>query len=326
MSVRYTPESMPHILNRLRYKHLMMVALLGERGNLHQVAEVMNMSQPAASRMLQEIEQTFGHMLFDRTPRGVHPTAAGEMLIDFAQSALNRLDRCAESLHRYQLGDQGQLLLGAIMGAAPDLVAKAVVEIKRQRPMLQVRMLGETSDQLVELLGQSRIDIAIARYVTALEHNLFDFEALGNERMLAVVRAEHPLAQTIATPLKLDELLESWSWILQPLKTPARQVLEKEFELAGLMTPRDIIECGSIFASLQLVQHSDAILVMSEAVLKESIALGRVVPLPLSLGQTLPPYGILTRKNELLTESAQHFCRILRQIAHSERAAQHLGD
>ncbi|MDT8893554.1 LysR family transcriptional regulator [Halomonas sp. I1] len=307
------PMRQAALLNRLRYKHLLLIALLDEHRNLHQVARTLNMSQPAATRMLREIEATFDCRLFERTTRGVQPTRLGEVLIEFAHGALNRLDRCAESLHRHQLGDQGQLVLGTIMGAAPDLVAEAVIEMKRQRPLLQVRLLGETSDQLVELLAQNKIDIAIARYVTALQHNQFDFESLGNETMLAVVRHDHPLADEAA--LSLATLLEAWPWILQPLESPARQVLEKEFELAGLMSPRDIIECGSIFAALQLVKRSDGVLVMPESVLRDYLAIGSIKALPISVGKTLSPFGILTRKNEALSEPVRHLCTILRSIA-----------
>ncbi|MFC0337881.1 DNA-binding transcriptional regulator, LysR family [Kushneria avicenniae] len=301
------------LLNRLRYKHLRLMALLDEQRNLHRVAVILNMSQPAATRMLHDIENIFACTLFERTPRGVQPTDTGEVLIEFAHGALNRLDRCATSLQRHQLGDQGQLAIGAVMGAAPDLVAEAVIELKRQRPLLQVRLLGETSDQLVELLTQNRIDMAIARHVTALQHNLFDFEPLGNERMLAVVRQGHPLAG--AGKVALAETLEQWPWILQPIESPARQALEKEFEMAGLMSPRDIIECGSIFAALQLVRCSDSILVMAESVLRDYLHTGMIIPLPLSLGRTLPPYGIMTRREEPLSEPMQQLCAHLRSIA-----------
>ncbi|MFB4204737.1 HTH-type transcriptional regulator GbpR [wastewater metagenome] len=301
------------VLNRLRYKHLLLISLLDECRNLHQVARSLNMSQPAATRMLREIETTFECQLFERTSRGVRPTQSGEVLIEFAQGAVNRLERCAESLHRHHLGDQGQLVLGAIMGAAPDLVAEAVVEMKRQHPLLQVRMLGETSDQLVELLAQNRIDVAIARYVTALQHNLFDFESLGNETVLAVVRHDHPLVGV--ADLSLASLLDDWPWILQPLESPLRQVLEKEFETAGLMSPRDIIECGSIYAALQLVKRGDGVLVLPESVLRDYLAFGEIVALPISVGKTLSPFGILTRKNEALSEPVRHFCTILRRMA-----------
>lgn len=301
------------LIGRLRYKHLLMISTLGSRRNLHQTAAAMHMSQPAATRMLSEIEKVFGCQLFERTARGMNPTPLGEMLIDFADNALTRLDRCAEEVRRYQLGGRGQLTVGAIMGAAPDLVAQSIIELKRQRPLLQIRLMGETSDQLVELLEQDRVDIAIARYATSVQHNQFDFEPLGNETMITVVRRGHPLCTSELPPL--EQLLETWPWILQPMATPARQALEKEFEMEGLVSPRDIIECGSIFAALQLVQQSDALLVMAETILRDHLQTGLIERLPLLLGRTLSPFGLLTRKDTLYGEPVTGFCEILRRNA-----------
>ncbi|MDN3523251.1 LysR family transcriptional regulator [Halomonas ramblicola] len=311
-------EGYQALLSRLRYKHLLMISTLGKRRNLHQTAATMHMSQPAATRMLGEIEKVFGCQLFERTARGMQPTTVGEMLIDFADNALTRLDRCAEEVHRYQLGGRGQLTVGAIMGAAPDLVAQAVIEMKRQRPLLQIRLMGETSDQLVELLEQGKIDIAIARYASVIQHNQFDFEPLGNETMITVVRRGHPLCMAELPPL--EELLEAWPWILQPIATPARQALEKEFEMEGLVSPRDIIECGSIFAALQLVQKSDALLVMAETVLRDHLEAGLIEKLPLSIGRALSPFGLLMRKDTLYDEPITGFCEILRRNAADWRA------
>lgn len=304
-------EGYQALLARLRYKHLLLVATLGRLRNLHQTSAAMHMSQPAATRMLGEIEKVFGCRLFERTARGMTPTTVGEMLIDFADNALTRLDRCAEEIHRYQLGGRGQLTVGTIMGAAPDLVAQAVIQMKRERPMLQIRLMGETSDQLVELLEQGKIDIAIARYATSIQHNQFDFEPLGNETLVTVVRHDHPLCRQPLPPLA--RLLEEWPWLLQPMATPARQALEKEFESAGLVSPRDIIECGSIFAALQLVQQSDCLMVMSKTVLRDYLDAGLITRLPLSLGRALAPFGLLTRKDTLFAEPVSSFCEILRQ-------------
>ncbi|OJA07414.1 LysR family transcriptional regulator [Halomonas sp. QHL1] len=306
-------EGFKALLNRLRYKHLLMITTLGKHRNLHQSAEAMNMSQPAATRMLGEIERGFGCLLFERTTRGMHPTPVGEMLIVFADNALARLDRCAEEVYRYQLGERGQLTVGAIVGAAPDLVASAIIEMKRLRPLLQVRLMGETSDQLMELLEQGKVDLAIARYANAIQHNQFDFEPLGNETLITVVRSGHPLCSGNLPPL--EALLDKWPWILQPMKTPARQALEKEFEIEGLVSPRDIIECSSIFAALQLVQKSDALMVMAETVLRDHLSAGLIERLPLSLGRALSPFGILVRKDTLYAEPITQFRELLRNAS-----------
>ncbi|MGH8351419.1 MAG: LysR family transcriptional regulator, partial [Pseudomonas sp.] len=99
-----TPTISRSLLNRLRYKHLHMLVTLSSSQNLHRASQSLNMSQPAATRMLHEIEDMFGCDLFERLPRGMRPTALGQELIRFAESALSGLDRCAEDLMARQQG------------------------------------------------------------------------------------------------------------------------------------------------------------------------------------------------------------------------------
>ncbi len=91
------------------------------------------------------------------------------------------------------------------MGAAPDVLVMAVTELKSERPLLNVRILGEISDQVVQLLHRPEIDLALGRLTTLLQHN--DFEPLACEPMRLVVRANHTLAAK--TLLALD-MLVSW--------------------------------------------------------------------------------------------------------------------
>ena len=127
---------------------------LQEQGTLSAAAREMGMSQPAATRMLREIEDMFGCQLFERLPRGMRPTALGAQLVRFAEASLNSLDRCAEDLAARRQGGYGYLSIGTIMGAAPDLVMTAVARMKAQSPQLRLRIMGDTSDQILRLLDQ----------------------------------------------------------------------------------------------------------------------------------------------------------------------------
>ena len=187
-----TPTISRSLLNRLRYKHLHMLVTLSSSQNLHRASQSLNMSQPAATRMLHEIEDMFGCDLFERLPRGMRPTALGSELIRFAESAISGLDRCAEDLMARQQGGYGYLSIGTIMGAAPDLVMDSIAEIKSLNPQLRIRIMGDTSDQVIQLLEQGRIDLAIARRNAATDSEHYEFEQLGNERLLVVVHAGHP--------------------------------------------------------------------------------------------------------------------------------------
>ncbi|MFC3217227.1 LysR substrate-binding domain-containing protein [Comamonas sp. JC664] len=80
--------------------------------------------------------------------------------------------------------------------------------MKAQSPQLRLRIMGDTSDQVLRLLDQRRIDLAIARRRIAGDSEAYDFEALGNERLLVVVRSGHVLARR--RKLSWEELVRDW--------------------------------------------------------------------------------------------------------------------
>ncbi|MGH8444031.1 MAG: LysR substrate-binding domain-containing protein [Solimonas sp.] len=312
-----TPRSVLALINRLRFKHLSLLVALDETGNLHQAAAEINVAQPSASRMLANIEEAFGFLLFERRARGLHPTPLGQVTLAYARRALADLQRFAEGLEVKRKGGHGQLTVGAIMGAAPDLLAMAVADLKAERPLLNVRILGETSDQIVELLQRGQIDFALGRFTHPLQHNDFDFEPIANETLQLIVRAKHPLAGR--STVRLAELTDL-PWVLQPLTSPARKLFEEELGRAKLASPGNVVECSSIFATLQLVQNSDAVAMLPESVVRDHIRAQLLVVLPIEIGSNLEGFGVLTRKLETLAEPAERFVELLRHYSKKPRA------
>jgi DNA-binding transcriptional LysR family regulator len=301
------------LFNRLRYKHLHMLVALGSSENLHRASQTLNMSQPAATRMLHEIEDMFGCELFERLPRGMRPTALGRELVRFAENALSGLDRCAEDLAARRLGGYGYLAIGTIMGAAPGLVMDSIAEIKRRHPQLRIRITGDTSDQVIQQLEQGRIDLAICRRSANTDSQHYQFEELGNERLLLVVHRGHPLADR--PELSLAELVDDWPWILQPETSPARIALNQALARQGLSAPADIIECGSVYSMQQLIQLTDAIMVLSETALRDYLRMGLVTALPVDLQESMEPYGLLQRRGEPVSRELDTFIGMLKARA-----------
>ncbi len=165
----------------------------------------------------------------------MQPTPLGVVTLAYARRALADLTRFAEDLDVKRRGGHGQLTVGAIMGAAPDLLAMAVAALKTESPLLNVRILGETSDQVVQLLHRREVDLALGRLTSPLQHNDFSFEPLARETLLLVVRAVHPLAQRARRSRCASSI--DWPWVAQPITSPARVLFEEELARAGLATP-----------------------------------------------------------------------------------------
>lgn len=303
---------LPALMNRLRLKQLALIAALGQLRNLHRAAEAVHVTQPTATKMLHDVELVFGFPLFERLPRGMQPTELGEEVVRFATRLLADFDRFAQDLEGKRRGGFGQLVVGAIMGAAPDIVARAVADLKADRPLLAVRLLGETSDEILDLLAAHKLDLAVGRFSGPLQHNEFDFEPLANETLYIVARTGHPLQNH--PKLALTDL-GGLPWVMQPLTSPARQLLEQEFANASMPTPADMVEASSIFATLQLLQTSNAVAMLPESVVRNHLRAGLLCCLPMTIGKNLTGFGILTRKNETPGGAARDFVKALRLYA-----------
>lgn len=300
-------------LASLRMRHLTLISALGETENLHAAADRAHMTQPTATRLLRDAEEILGAPLFERLPRGMKPNPLGIDAIAFSNRILSQLENFGTDFKIKRDGGHGLLVVGAISGAAPHIVARAVADMKRKHPLLTIRLLGETSDTIMGMLERGELEFAVGRFASVMQHNLFTFEHLAREQLCIVARSDHPLFA--GSPADLGALA-GLPWVLQPEATIARQLLEAEFANHGMTTPANRIEVASIFAALQIIQQSDAVAMLSRPVVEDHLRAGILAELPLEIDWKLSGFGLLTRRSEGLSGFAEELANRLRLIAH----------
>jgi len=298
--------------DRMRLKQLRLVSALGDQGSLRRAAAKLNVTQPTATKMLAELEAGMGFALYERRPRGLQITPLGREVLSFAARVLSELDRLLAALEARQSGGVGELTVGAILGATPDVIAQAVLDMKEAWPRLTIKLRGESSDHVLQLLEARRVDVAVGRFHEATQHNLYHYEPLGKETLCVVARTGHALARR--SRLGFAELAEE-RWVVQSMATPARQILEGQFARAGLRSPQDMIEANSILTMIQLVERSDAIAMLSEPLVRDHLTAKLLCQLPIQIDAQLSGFGILTRSGEQLQGVSAEFAERLRQIA-----------
>lgn len=292
----------------LKVRHLSLIVTLSDHGTTHSAAEALNMTQSTASKMLRDVEEIFQASLFERGPRGLTPTPLGQFAVANARMQLSRLKRFSEEFSARREGGYGRLSIGAITGAAPDLVARAVAEIKARRPQLSVALHGETSDGILAELEAGRLDLAVGRFSADRHKTVFTFEPLAEEQLVVVARAGH---ETATGAQSLSDL-QHCVWAMQPVSNPSRQVLEAAFDSAGLPRPADFIECSSILLILNLVQESNAVALLPQAVVQAHQKAGLFTVLDIRPEIQLSGFGLVTRRKEPLQPVVLEFCEILR--------------
>jgi DNA-binding transcriptional LysR family regulator len=93
-------------------RQLLLLVALDEEGNIQRAAQMLNMTQPAASKLLKELEDVLEVQLFERLPRGMQPTWYGESMIRHARMVLTNLNQANDELMSLKAGRFGQVGLG----------------------------------------------------------------------------------------------------------------------------------------------------------------------------------------------------------------------
>ena len=307
------PTSMPWFLRaRLKTRQLMLLIAIGDEGNIHRAAEILNMSQPAASKLLKDLEDVLGISLFERLPRGMRPTWYGEALIRHARIALSSLRQAGSEIDALKTGRFGEVTVGAITGPALTLLPQAVSIVAREHPNLRVQLAIESSDVLLERLSQAKLDIMIGRLFERDDKTNLSYERLADEPVCAVVRAGHAM---LSSPGLTLQQLSKAAWIVPPAGSVLRHRFELMFQEEGLPIPSQLIETASLLFVTKMLQQSDFVAVVPTDVARYYAGYGMISMLPIQLSCTMDAFGIILRKDWLLSPAAKIVLQALKTAA-----------
>jgi DNA-binding transcriptional LysR family regulator len=300
------------LLNRLRGRHLALVVALHEERSLHKAARVISTSQPAATKMLREIESIFGVPLFERLPRSTVPTELGEAVAAFARTAIVDLRHLREDLEAVRTGGRGHVIVGAIMAAVPTVLGGAMTRLRSRYPGVTVDVRVDTSDYLVRELAAGNMDVVLGRVADEESRALMAWERLQDERLRIVCGPRNALRRQKRVSLKK---VAGCAWVLQALPSPMRQLLDREFHDAGLKPAVVAAQTPSILATVAMLRDTDLLAVMPDTVAADFEDQGKIVGLPIRLRRSLEPYGIVTRKGRAVPAPARFFIEAVREAA-----------
>lgn len=297
---------------RLRTRHLLLLTAIGEEGNIYRAAELLDMSQPAASRLLRDLEEIIGTELFERLPRGVRANDYGKAVIRYSRLALDCLSEAAAEVDRLKAGHSGQVIIGTIPGPAIGFLPELIASVVKQNPRIQVSLHVDSSSRLLAELQEGRIDLMIGRLLDRASNSELSYERLAREPVCLAVRRAHRL---IGQPgLALADLLQQ-PWILPPADCLLRQRFELLCRDSGLTPPSSIIEAASPPLVVRLLEETDHVSVLTRSVAAHYADCGRITILPVPIHCGLDPFGIILRKGALPSPAARLILDSLRSHA-----------
>lgn len=291
----------------LKVSHMRMIVAIEDSGQVSAAAQMLNISQPAASRMIAEMEDILGVPLCRRLPRGVELTPFGAALARRARTMLLELREVDREIGDLKSGKGGAVFMGSVTAPAIGLAVPAIRRIRKNYPRIEISMQVDTSSVLARELLASRHDFIIARIPDDLNPRLFDARVIGIEKACLIVRRGHPLADG-RDVVELEQLT-GYDWVFQPGGSLLRRTIETIFMSRNVPLPDRILNTTSLLLTLVMVAQSDAIapvaLDMAKFINAGDGLAGAIEILPISFDIDVQPYSIITARNRALSPAAK---------------------
>ena len=228
---------------------------VAEHGTVHAAADAERVAQPSLSRQIRGLERDLGFTLFERAPRGVSLTAAGQAFLPIARDLLTHAARASSTAKAIAAGTGAGLTVAAATTTVTDIIAPLIVSQGAEGPIHNV--VESLPQHVYDLLARGDADFAVGTRVPPAE---FRSEVIGYAYLWAQVHPGHPFAHLPSVPL---ELLVREPLIVMSSAHGVRQMFDNAVTTAGLSyTPA--VETESLSLALALAAAGRGVCILSD--------------------------------------------------------------
>ncbi|HXS12330.1 MAG TPA: LysR substrate-binding domain-containing protein [Acidobacteriaceae bacterium] len=184
----------------MEFHQLRYVCAIAETGSFSRAAERCQIAQPSLSQQVLKLERDLGAKLFDRLGRGIRVTEAGRAFLPYARSILEQMESARLSVADKNGDVRGNVAVGVIPTIAPYLMPRYTAAFARKYPDAKLRIVEETTPNLVEGLRDLSIDLAIL--ALPLRHKELELFPIRTEPLFAALPKDHPRGASKSLALK----------------------------------------------------------------------------------------------------------------------------
>lgn len=270
-----------HLLARLRFRHLQLVTEVERAGSLSGAAEALNLTQPALSKALKEVEDMLGFRVFDRGPRGLQKTVQGEVVVNGAALLLRELLHLQEEAKvAGSAGDVSAVLrLGTSAFLAVGLLPPVIARLTALEPPLSIRLREGTVPALFESLLAGDLDALVSLYnsdvMASTARRDVRFEKIAEEAYVVIAPPGHRLTRLRKVSW---QMLGEERWVLTIRPSLARIYLEDSFRRHGVVPPSPICETDGPLTATRMVAAGVGLSSVPESTAFEAVR-GKLVSL-----------------------------------------------
>jgi DNA-binding transcriptional LysR family regulator len=295
---------------RLRPPRLLIyVDAVARHGSIRKAADALNVASSALNRQILDLELDLGSALFERLPRGVRLTAAGEVFLAYTRQAISELKAVESQVEQLRGLVRGQVGIAAVESVAGELLPTVITQFHAEHPNVRFNVrIGAPEDLVTALIGD-QVDLILTHYPPPRKHVAV---AVAAEQALCVLMVrDHPLATR--KDLRLRDCL-AYPLALGDATLAGRALIEQVLAQASFdLDPRLVsnsVETMKAFARL-----NRGVCFQFRKPGKAVIPPGDMIALPLIDPPLLQARLILaTRRGRVLPIAAASFVELLKTV------------
>lgn len=307
---------------RIKFRHLDAFSAIARARSFKVAAEQLNLSQPAISKTLKELEEILGVVVMERSRSGVALTPQGEVFLQFAEQSTAALRHGLRSISA-NTSTAGQLKLGALPSVASSLLPAAVSSFAAKSPETRVEVHEGPHHDLTARLRSGGLDLVIGRLGKPDTMVGLSFQQLYSEEVVVVARHDSG-----ALAVRDMAELAAFRVLYPPADSAIRPLVARVLIAQGVpLFPNRIETTSPAFGRAVTLSDPDAVWIISRGVVANDIAQRQLVPLDVDLTTTQGAVGIMSRAEEVPSVATRVFARLLNDLCRrgDERDATTLG-
>jgi DNA-binding transcriptional LysR family regulator len=296
---------------RLKLRDLDILLAVIETGSMGKAAGRLNISQPAVSKAIVELEDALGVHLVDRSRRGVVPTPYGEALGRRGIAVFNDLRQGVQDIDFLRDPTRGEIRLGSTEPIVTAIVTPAIDRLSRKYPKLFFHVVSGDTSTLYQDVLQRTVELAICRMIGPFPDEL-SAEIIFHDSLVVMAAADNPLMRR--RRLAFDDLADE-PWVLFPFHSFFGSLVVEMFRANGYQPPRVTTTSLSFNMQMELLATGRFLTVLPGFLLQVPGRNLRLKAVPLAFRNTAMPVGIITLKDRTLTPLAQLVIDNVRALA-----------
>jgi LysR family hydrogen peroxide-inducible transcriptional activator len=253
-------------------RHLRILLNVVRLGSFSAAARALNMSQPAVSMLIAQLERAVGTQLVERGRQGAVPTQAGRILTRRAEMVETVLDQARREVELGMVEVEGPLVVGGTPGALMSLLPGAVSLLEEEGVRYALRIVEASDAELVQMLRELRVDLAVGTAgVGAVPEDIVE-RAILTDRFVLVLRAGNGFVGDSATLADVGAL----EWVLPDVGGAFQRQIEAMFISAGVQIPQRAIRCDSLATMKEIIRRSNHVSILPYRVVAAEVASGQL--------------------------------------------------